>query len=599
MRRIYSALSLLFLSVLFLQCQREVSHVGGPDFPGEIATPDPITAAIQGNVFDETGVPAAGVMVQVGSKTATTNTNGYFHINDAALDKKSAVVTATKAGYFKAYRTFGAASGANFVQIKLIRRAPAGTIDAATGGEVSLSNGSKVALPANGVVNAATGAAYTGQVSVYAAYIDPTASDFNEIVPGSLLANDKDGKRVLLTSYGMLSVELESTSGEKLQVKSGSTAKITTAIPAAAQASSPATIPLWYVDETTGIWKEEGTATKSGNVYVGDVKHFTYWNCDIPVPTVSFTATLKTPAGQPLTNAYVLIRPTANYYFGAAHGYADSLGQINGAIPANMNLVMEVKQYGPGGCSSTVIFSQNIGPFSQAANLGVITVTPQTNSILTVKGKIVDCNNAPVTNGYAEIRYGYFTRYASVNATGDFEATFTHCGSTASSPIQIVAVNNATQQQNPTPASVPIVLPLTNAGTITACGTSSSQFINYTLDGTTFNLISPADSLTGITQGPGTTPYFTNINGIRMNIGNPPRISFNFQSPSQTAGAYTIDNLNVNLLVDSASANPISVNITNFPTASGGFYEGNFAGTFRDIQNVTHSISATFRVRRR
>ncbi|HUC83451.1 MAG TPA: carboxypeptidase-like regulatory domain-containing protein, partial [Flavisolibacter sp.] len=162
MRKRYSAFSLLLLSVFFLQCQREVSHIGGPDFPGEIPTPAPITAAIQGNVFNENGAPAAGATVQVGSHIVLTNANGYFRINNASLDKKSAVVTASKGGYFKAYRTFGATSGANFVQIKLIKRTLAGTVDGAAGGEVSLSNGSKIALPAGGVVNAATNAAYTG-----------------------------------------------------------------------------------------------------------------------------------------------------------------------------------------------------------------------------------------------------------------------------------------------------------------------------------------------------------------------------------------------------------------------------------------------------
>ena len=113
------------------------------------------------------------------------------------------------------------------------------------------------------------------------------------------MANNKDGKRVLLSSYGMMAVELESSAGEKLQIKSGSTATLSLQFLLQLESSAPATIPLWYVDESTGLWKEEGTATKQGNNYIGTVKHFTYWNCDIQVQTVMLTGTFKTANGQP------------------------------------------------------------------------------------------------------------------------------------------------------------------------------------------------------------------------------------------------------------------------------------------------------------
>jgi hypothetical protein len=64
------------------------------------------------------------------------------------------------------------------------------------------------------------------------------------------MANDKDGKRVMLTSFGMMAVELEGASGEKLQIKSGSKAILTMPIPSSAQGSAPGSIALWSVDES-------------------------------------------------------------------------------------------------------------------------------------------------------------------------------------------------------------------------------------------------------------------------------------------------------------------------------------------------------------
>ncbi|MEI2747339.1 MAG: hypothetical protein V9E88_01095 [Ferruginibacter sp.] len=97
---------------------------------------------------------------------------------------------------------------------------------------------------------------------------------------------------LLLTSYAMMAVELESAAGEKLQLKEGSEATLVFAVPAVAQSSAPASIPLWYVDEKIGLWREEGTATKQGNQYTGKVKHFSFWNCDFSTTGVTLSMTL-------------------------------------------------------------------------------------------------------------------------------------------------------------------------------------------------------------------------------------------------------------------------------------------------------------------
>ena len=57
----------------------------------------------------------------------------------------------------------------NFVKLKLIPKVLTGTVDAATGGTVTLTDNSHVTLLANSVVVKSTGAAYTGTIKVYAA----------------------------------------------------------------------------------------------------------------------------------------------------------------------------------------------------------------------------------------------------------------------------------------------------------------------------------------------------------------------------------------------------------------------------------------------
>ena len=268
MNRLHLVLFILSIPILFINCQKDISLINSGTTIIDNTIKDPITATLQGNILDETGQPASGVKITVGSKTVTTNNSGYFRINDAALDKNASLVNAEKPGYFKAFRTFNATSGVNQVVIKLMKKELAGTVDPNTGGDVNLPNGSKISLPSNGIVTELNGTSYSGNVNVYASYINPKSSDINQTIPGSFMANDKNNKRVSLLSYGMMAVDIESTSGEKLQIAKDNAAKLTIPIPSSLQSSAPATISLWYIDEQTGLWKEEGTATKNGGNYL-------------------------------------------------------------------------------------------------------------------------------------------------------------------------------------------------------------------------------------------------------------------------------------------------------------------------------------------
>jgi hypothetical protein len=587
MRVLHRFVALAVVCILFNQCQKELKYIGTGD-PGASTSPQPLRANLQGNIVDENNQPAENAVVKVGSETTTTNSHGYFRINNAALDKNAALVTVEKTGYFTAYRCFGATSGTNQVVIKLTKKILSGTVNGTSGGDVNLSNGTKISLPASGIVKAVDNSGYTGTVNVYAAYIDPTGPDILQRVPGSFAGTDKNDKRVFLTSYGMLAVELQSTAGEKLQIKAGSTATLTSPVPSSIQASAPATISLWYIDEKTGLWKEEGVATKQGNNYVGSVRHFSFWNCDTGISGITLSATLKTSAGQPLVNAWVVI--TAGT-FGSASGYTDSAGQVKGLVPAGTDLVLEVRD----NCSSP-IYSQNVGPYNEDVNVGTITVASTTPAVVTISGTLTNCGGGNVSNGYAILAIDNWVHYAKVDGSGNFSTNYILC-STVGVNVQVLGVDEATQQQG-TAASSPVTAPTTNVGSVSACGNSSTQFLNYTLDGTPYSITS-ADSLTGFTQGQSGTSSNTYIDGLKM-TGD--RLSFKFAHSTNTAGTYPLTNMevqtNTTLYTNLTVIQPFNVVITNFPQIIGEFYEGSFNGQFKDTSNVSHAITSSFRVRR-
>jgi hypothetical protein len=592
MKGLYYALLITSISLLTLNCQKEYRFEVDNPVQGNI--PSPITATVQGNIVDENGQPASDVEIKVGNKSVLSDAKGFFRINNAALDKNAAMVTAQKSGYFKAFRTFSATNSVNYIKIKLIQKTSAGTINAASGGSVTLPNGSSIALPANGVVKASGSTAFAGDVLVYAAYIDPTQEDISQTVPGSFMATDKNDKRVVLTSYGMMAVELESNSGEKLQIASGSKATLTAPIPSSILSSAPATIPLWYVDEATGVWKEEGTATKNGNNYVGEVTHFSFWNYDISANAVMLTLTIKDNEGVPFTHALVQLS-LQNGWSGSTGGYTDSSGTVSGWVPDNVSMLLEVLDP----CNNAV-YSQVIGPFNQNANLGVITVSiSNAASLLTIKGKLKNCSNAVVTNGYALINFENVSRYVSVNNAGEFSMSMVRCPA-GTGTAEIIAVDETTQQQSAVHTIAVAATGTTNAGEISACGVASNQFINYTIDGSPFSIVSTSatDSITAYTYLAQTIPEFATWVSA-WDIGTNDNIAFTFRHDA-AIGTYAVSNFSAQSFDSLEIVAPFNVVLTKYPAVIGEFFEGTFSGKFKESSAPipVHNINGNFRLRR-
>ena len=461
-----------------------------------------------------------------------------------------------------------------------------GSIDAAAGGSVSLPDNSKIILPASGVVIRSNNQSYSGSVKVYAAVIDPTSADIAQIVPGSFQGTDADNNRVTLKSYGMLAVELEGNGGEQLQIAAGKTAKLRFTIPSSLRSTSPATIPLWSVDETTGLWKQESNATKGTDYYEGDVSHFSFWNCDISIPTIYLELNLKTVEGSLQFTPVKITRVNGG---GSSYGYTDSVGHVGGLVPKNEPLLLEVFS----NCNQP-IFSQNIGPYSSNTNLGTITVTIPTINYLQITGSAVNCSNQPVTNGNALIYYDGHLYNKSIS-NGNFSLTVTRC-SNSNASIEVVAVDNASNVQS-TAWSGTASGGTVSTGTLSACGTSSVSFFNYTLDGSDYSLSTASADSFFVSTGSGTSQPATLVMAFKK---SQPNINIDFYTQGGAVGTFPVMFMTANQYGDSSITlvTPFNVTFTTYG-APGQFIEGNFTGQFREIlNNNLHNVSATFRVRR-
>jgi hypothetical protein len=427
---------------------------------------------------------------------------------------------------------------------------------------------------------------YSGSVKVYAEVIDPASADIAQIVPGSFQGTDAANNRVTLKSYGMLAVELEGNSGEQLQIAAGKTAKLKFTIPSSLRSTAPATIPLWSIDETTGLWKQEGNATKGTDYYEGDVSHFSFWNCDVSTPTIFLELNLKTVEGSlPFTQ----VKITRVNSGGATYGYTDSTGHVGGLVPKNEPLLLEVFS----NCNQPV-FSQNIGPYSSNTNLGTITVTIPPINYLQITGSAVNCSNQPVINGNAMIYYdGHL--YNKPISNGNFSLTVTRC-SNSNATIEVVVVDNIGNEQSSI-WSGSASSGTASTGTLSACGTSSVSFFNYTLDGTNYSLSTATTDSFFVSTGNATSQPATLIMAFKK---SQPNINIDFYTQGGAVGTFPVMFMTANQYEDSSITlvTPFNVTFTSYGVV-GQFIEGSFTGQFREIlNNNLHNVSATFRVRR-
>jgi len=440
-----SLLGILFLA--FFGCRNDIDEMNGGSSTVEppiiIQDYDPdselVTGTVFGRVYDEQENPVVDALVQYDGQNYTTDEDGRFFITDETLDKQGTFLTVEADGFFKGSRRFNPQdSSVNYVYVQLLALNEIGTFEAANGAELNGDDGLGITFPPN-IIQSASGALYSGQVSVAAKWLDPTADNIGEIMPGNLLGLNSQIEEVALVSYGMAAVELFGENGEKLNVAEGQTATLSFPVPQELLNTAPATIPLWsFEEEQFGIWVEEGTATLQGNRYVGEVSHFSFWNCDVPFDLVFLEGQLLTENGTPLINTQVNITPLDKIY--GRSGHTDNRGYFSGKMPKGIDLTLSVGVLGQN-CEFDDI---KLGSFDVDENLGPLILQSQGGEFMVV-GSFVNCDNNPVTNGSVNINFGNYSTIYYLTKSNTINIGVLNCDNASEVNFHVIDFDNYAQ----------------------------------------------------------------------------------------------------------------------------------------------------------
>lgn len=475
----------LFFTALFIS----VLSIIGCNKESKILSPGPATtyqSDIFGLVLDENKAPVENATVTYGSLVQKTDKNGIYSFHKVDIDSRHSSLIITKDGYFNGVTTFSAAKNSTTAHQRtiLLKKDFTYSFQSSDGGKLNTVDKVELDFPAASIIVESTGADYSGTVHAAIKYIDPTGDNLLFEMPGNLSAINNNQATQILTTYGMVAVELKSDNGEKLNVKQGKWVDMSVDIPTSLISGAPSAIPLWHFDEGSGYWKEEGSAILVNGKYTGKVNHFSYWNYDTQRASVQVTGKVVDQNGNPVAGAYIRFNVPGDYTGG--QGETDDDGTYSGPVAKDEVLNVTVSSYNSG-CSFTPLYNGQAGPFSNDATIPDIVVTIAATDQLAITGNFTDCNSNPVADGYIKIYNDAYNWYVFPIKNGQVNVSTSVCNNAGS--YNLVAVDKVgLKESNPVPLTIPGG---NNLGTVNICAANADFFtvvnpnigINVTLTG--------------------------------------------------------------------------------------------------------------------
>lgn len=440
---------------------------------GKDETTTPILT-FQGSIIvslkDPDGIPVQGALIRMGNSSGMTDEDGNYFFTDIAMTGDDFLV-AEKAGYFKGSRRFRSTGPqTQFIRITLLPQEEKGVFASSQPATISIDNKSKLHFPDHAIVRE-DGSAYNGNVHVMANPIYGNDALLSNKMPGNLIGIDASGTQVVLGSLGMIAIELRSDNGEKLQVAAGKSVEMELAIADKQVDKAPLSVPLWSFDEDKGYWVEEGVATRQGNVYVAQLTHFSFWNCDDTFTLTEWTGRFVYPDGQPAQNIRVCL--TIKSLNSEACSMTDANGVVSGGIPSGEPMQVSVKNE----CGEILAF--DVGSVGELAAMDPIKINESTElEVTTIQGTALQCDGLPISLGFAKVYTGGNVFIFPIQGPdGHYEGSFEHCTGNLIS-LQFIDVKNGLESTAFTYSTERNM----NAGSLAACD-QVEEFIRYKIKG--------------------------------------------------------------------------------------------------------------------
>ncbi|GEM_PF-3771386 len=298
-----------------------------------VAPPDwvpfeaPEKNALVGQVVDLAGNAIVGVAVEGGGKSATTNYEGFYALEE--LEPADEIVVRFTHPAFSTVTKLGRLflDGRATVNAVMTPRAAAKLLASDALSDLDFAGGS-VRVPAGAVVDA-SGNAVSGPVMLRMTPVDVTGKAVLA-APGDFSAILEDQSESQLETFAMAEFAVVDEAGNPLQIKDGEKVTVEMLLPVDTDLTVGEEVPAWHFDEASGKWIEEGKGVvqeyskdPSRLSYLVEVGHFSWWNCDKPMETTCVSGKVLLCDGSPASGADLMAASDEYDGTSSAFGSAD------------------------------------------------------------------------------------------------------------------------------------------------------------------------------------------------------------------------------------------------------------------------------------
>ncbi len=334
-------LSIIFSSVLVGCGGEDSSNNSGEESSSVVST---MTMTVKAsNYFTGDSIEGASIVIVEGSDEQITSYSGVTDSNgEVSLDVNSDVTRFIVSGDAQSFGEYSKVivNGDQNIELFLQPVNAELTFSPDQDSDLEVSGIDIVSLPANSLVDS-DGNIPTGDVNAEVTIIDPSVDP--ELMPGNYETLDSNGVMQSIESFGAISVTFADSDGNEYNLGEGQSASIK--IPVGSSSSDlPTTIPLYYYDEQTGYWVEEGSATlvttSDSSYYEGSVSHFTTWNADYIYDSIQINGCVVDSSGVGVSSVTVTTQGVD--YSGQSSTLTDQEGAFSVSARPDSSVLLSV-----------------------------------------------------------------------------------------------------------------------------------------------------------------------------------------------------------------------------------------------------------------